>query len=115
MSKHAVCAESEIPVGHKKAVKVADTKLIVYHLDDGFYATQGNCTHMGAPLRRGKIVKSCQLRCPIHRAHFDIRTGEVVSWAAFPPGIQLLNAVRKEKALTTYSVSVEDGQVVVEV
>ena len=35
--------------------------------------------------------------------------------ANFPPGIQLLNVVRSEKALKTYRAVVEDGEVVVEV
>ncbi len=43
-----------------------------------------------------------------------MRTGEVVRWANFPPGIQLLNAVRGEKALETYPVSEEDGEPFVE-
>jgi 3-phenylpropionate/trans-cinnamate dioxygenase ferredoxin subunit len=42
----------------------------------------------------------------LHRARFDIRTGEVIDWANFPPGIQLLNVVRGEKALKTYTISV---------
>lgn len=51
------------------------------------------------------------MRCPLHHARFDIATGAVVSWADFPPGIQLLNAVRGEKALRTYPVSVRNGHV----
>ena len=50
-------------------------------------------------------------QCPLHRARFDIRTGKVCEWANFPPGIQLLNVVRSEKALKTYKVSVKDGEV----
>ena len=45
----------------------------------------------------------------------DIKTGEVVEWANFPPGIQLLNVVRGEKALKTYPVVVENGEVKVRV
>ena len=41
----------------------------------------------------------------------DIRTGEVIDWANFPPGIQVLNIVRGEKGLRTYKVSVRDGEV----
>ena len=48
-------------------------------------------------------------------AEFDIRRGEVDKWANFPPGIQLLNVVRSEKALKTYPAAVEDGNVVVDV
>jgi 3-phenylpropionate/trans-cinnamate dioxygenase ferredoxin subunit len=94
-----------------KAFTVAGEKIIVYHLKDGFYATQSNCTHVFAPLAKGKIVDGCKVQCPFHRARFDIRTGEVIDWANFPPGIQLLNALRGEKALKTYKVSVRDGEV----
>ena len=87
----------------------------VYHLEDGFCATQASCTHVFAPLGRGKIVDGCRIRCPLHHAEFEIRTGEVHTWANFPPGIQLLNVVRSEKALKTYRAVVEDGEVVVEV
>jgi 3-phenylpropionate/trans-cinnamate dioxygenase ferredoxin subunit len=62
-------------------------------------------------LSRGKIVDGCKIQCPLHRARFDIRTGEVIDWANFPPGIQLLNVVRSEKALKTYPVSVKSGAV----
>jgi 3-phenylpropionate/trans-cinnamate dioxygenase ferredoxin subunit len=44
-----------------------------------------------------------------------VRTGELHNWANFPPGIQLLNVLRSEKALKTYRAVVEGGEVVVEV
>ena len=115
MARHIVCKESELLLGELKPFKAGDTSVLVYHLEDGFHATQSHCTHVFAPLARGKIVDGCRIRCPLHRAEFDIRTGDVDKWANFPPGIQLLNAVRGEKALKTYSVVVEDGNVVVEV
>ncbi|KJS07131.1 MAG: dioxygenase [Gammaproteobacteria bacterium BRH_c0] len=114
MTKHNVCDESDIPVGDKKPFKLGDTKLVVYHLQDGFYATQHSCTHLFAPLGKGKIVEDCQIQCPFHRARFDIRSGDVVEWANFPPGVQLLNGLRGEKSLKTYPVSVENGKVMVE-
>ena len=108
MARHIVGDESDVPIGTLKAVKAGSTKVIVYHLEDGFHATQANCTHVFAALGRGSIVEDCQVQCPFHRARFDIRTGEVVEWANFPPGVQLLNVVRAEKALQTYPVTVED-------
>lgn len=115
MKQHAVCRTDEIPAGRMKAFTVGGEKIVVYHLKDGFYATQASCTHVFAPLARGKIVDGCKVQCPFHRARFDIRTGEVIDWASFPPGIQLLNALRAEKALKTYKVSVRDGEVRVSV
>ena len=88
---------------------------MVYHLTDGFLATQANCTHLFAPLARGKIIADFKVQCPFYHARFDIRTGKVIDWANFPPGIQLLNAVRGEKALRTFEVSVKGGDVQVNV
>lgn len=111
MPTHTVCKASELPVGSMKAFSAGNTKIVVYHLDDGFFATQASCTHVFAPLAKGRIVEGCQVRCPFHRARFDIRTGRVVEWANFPPGVQLLNVLRAEKALKTYKVSVIKGDV----
>jgi len=68
-----------------------------------FYATDATCTHVSDRWRR-QDRRRLQVQCRA-QARFDIRTGEVVDWANFPPGIQLLNAVRGEKALKTYKSS----------
>ncbi len=111
MPFHTVCRVEDLPVGKMKVFVAGDQKMVIYHLEGGFFATQTNCSHMFAPLARGKIVDGCKVQCPLHHARFDIRTGEVVDWANFPPGIQLLNVVRGEKALQTWKVSVKDGNV----
>ena len=111
MTLHTVCRTSDIKRGHMKAFTVEGQKIVVYNLADGFFATQASCTHVFAPLARGRIIEGRMVQCPFHRARFDIRTGEVVDWASFPPGIQLLNVVRSEKALKTYKVTVKDGEV----
>jgi 3-phenylpropionate/trans-cinnamate dioxygenase ferredoxin subunit len=114
MAKHAVCKESELETGKQLACKVEGENVLVFKLEDGYYATQSTCTHLFLPLKKGKIIDGCKVQCPFHRAEFDIKSGEVAKWANFPPGIQLVNTVRKEKALKTYAVSVEDGDVFVE-
>ena len=111
MATHTVCKADELPVGKMKAARLDGTGVLVFHLEDGFYATQSTCTHMFAPLARGKVVDGCKIQCPFHRARFDIRTGEVIDWANFPPGVQLLNAVRGEKALKTFPVTMVKGKV----
>jgi 3-phenylpropionate/trans-cinnamate dioxygenase ferredoxin subunit len=115
VARHIVCEDSELAVGEMKVFRAGDTKVLVYHLEDGFCATQASCTHLLAPLWRGKIIDGHRVRCPFHHAEFDIRTGVVHRWANFPPGIQLLNVVRSEKALKTYPTMLEDGNVSVEV
>jgi nitrite reductase/ring-hydroxylating ferredoxin subunit len=115
VSIHSVCRSDALGIGQMKAFAVGGLKIVVYHLTDGFFATQANCTHLFAPLARGKIIADCKVQCPFHHARFDIRTGKVIDWANFPPGIQLLNAVRGEKALRTFDVSFKGGEVQVDV
>jgi 3-phenylpropionate/trans-cinnamate dioxygenase ferredoxin subunit len=115
MALQRVCAETDLVVGEKRTFSVGDKTVILYRLEDGFYATQRLCTHTFAPLERGKIVDGDKIQCPLHRAQFNIRTGEVERWANFPPGIQLLNVARGEKALSTFAVTVQDGAVFVDV
>jgi nitrite reductase/ring-hydroxylating ferredoxin subunit len=115
MPIHSVCRSSELGIGEMKTLTVGSQKIVVYHLTDGFFATQPSCTHLFAPLARGKIIADCKVQCPFHHARFDIRTGKVIDWANFPPGIQLLNAVRGEKALRTFEVSVKGGDVQVNI
>lgn len=111
MSTQTVCRVNELAAGQMKSFSVDGVKVALYHLDDGFYATQASCTHMFAPLAKGKIIDGCQVQCPFHRARFDIRSGKVVEWANFPPGIQLLNVLRGETQLKTYPVRIDNGEV----
>ena len=113
--KHLVCKEEDLALGEQLATKAGEEKILIFHLDDGFYATQLKCTHLFMSLKKGKIIEGKRVQCPIHRAEFDIKTGEVCKWANFPPGVQLFNGLRKEKALKTFPVSVADGEVFVEV
>lgn len=113
MAQHKVCSEKDISVGKMKTFKVKNETVLIYHLKKGFYATQNLCTHTFGPLKLGKIVDGCEIQCPLHRARFDIRTGEVIRWANFPPGIQVLNIVRKEKALKTYKLHRKNGSLYV--
>ena len=114
MAQTEIGSELDIPLGKMKTYKVGGDSILVFHLKDGFYGTQSLCTHTFGPLKFGKVIDDCKIQCPLHRARFDIRTGEVIDWANFPPGIQLLNIARGEKALKTYPVTVKDGALFVE-
>jgi 3-phenylpropionate/trans-cinnamate dioxygenase ferredoxin subunit len=115
LALHTVCSIDDLARGQMKAFKAGDERVVVYHLDEGFFATQASCTHMFGPLARGKLLDGCRVQCPLHHARFDIRSGKVVDWANFPPGIQALNFVRGEKALRIYKVSVKGDEVRVEI
>jgi len=114
MGYEVLCKQSEIALGTMKAFEIAGEKIILFHLSDGFYATQSKCTHLFAPLEKGTIVDDCKIQCKLHHAEFDIKTGKAEKWANFPPGIQALNFIRGEKDLRTYTIKVVDENILID-
>lgn len=94
-----VATVEEIPVGKMKAVTIGHTKLVVCHLQDGFYAVADECSHDYAPVSTGQ-VRGDDVVCPRHGARFDIRTGKVKAAPAVAD-------------IDTYRTKVEDGLVYV--
>ena len=47
----------------------------IYRLEDGFYATDGICTHESVHLEEG-LVMDGEIECPMHQGIFDINTGK---------------------------------------
>ncbi len=110
-----VCDEDKIPKGSRKRFDADRESVVIFHLDEGFFAIQGRCPHMFASLEKGKLINGHIIQCRIHKAMFDIKTGKVVQWAHFPPGIQALNLFRSRKDLKTYPVKVEAKKLFVEI
>ena len=55
-----------------------DKTFCVYRLEDGFYATDGICTHEAVHLEEGLVMDS-EIECPMHQGIFDIKSGKAVS------------------------------------
>lgn len=96
-----VATTDEIPLERVKVVTVGDKRIAVCHAqcDAGpeFYAIDDLCTHDGGPLDQGELF-GCEIECPRHGAHFDVRTGAAVTLPAVYP-------------VKTYPVRVEGDQV----
>ncbi|SMX43087.1 MocE family 2Fe-2S type ferredoxin [Maliponia aquimaris] len=76
------------------------TFIIVRDHQDGYYCTDGLCTHEAVHLSDGLVVEAT-IECPKHSSIFDCRTGEVET----PPACENLR---------TYPTRVEDGRVFVQ-
>lgn len=71
-----LCRASDVPSCEVRRVELEDGRNIaLYHLDDGFFATDDLCSHGEAFLSDGEIEDD-QIICPYHMGAFDIRTGE---------------------------------------
>ena len=74
-----------------------DKTYCIYLLEDGFYATDGVCTHEDVHLEDG-LVMDGEIECPMHQGIFDIKSGKAIS----PPACN---------DLKTYKIKVEDKKI----
>ena len=49
----------------------------IYNTADGFYCTDGMCTHESTHLEMG-LVMGHVIECPLHQGRFDIKTGKAL-------------------------------------
>ncbi|MBN1261454.1 MAG: Rieske (2Fe-2S) protein [Anaerolineae bacterium] len=111
MKWHDVLASDQLPTGSRVVVSVEGHDVLLLNHEGQIYATALKCPHMGASLKKGKVVAD-SIVCPLHRSAFDLETGDARSWAPWPPLVgKVLGAVSPEKALTVFPVRVEDGRV----
>jgi len=81
-------------------VQVDGTDILLVNVDGQVHATQGICSHEYFELDKGFLTGD-SLTCALHLSRFDLETGEALD----PPA---------EVPLATYAVSIEDGNVILE-
>ncbi len=96
-----VCKTNEIEEEDLLRFDHADKTYCVYRLEDGFFATDGICTHEDVHLEEGLVMDN-EIECPMHQGIFDIKTGKAVS----PPACD---------DLKTYQVKVENDEVYINI
>ena len=55
-----------------------DKTFCIYHTVDGFFATDGICTHEDEHLEDGMVIDNV-IECPLHQGRFDIPSGKALS------------------------------------
>ena len=102
MAKVRVASVDELPIDTVKGVTADETEICIAHAEDGnFYAINDVCTHENFLLSTGELF-GLDVECPQHGSRFNLRTGKVTG----------LPAVIAAKV---YPVTVEDGEVYVDV
>ncbi len=72
---------ADLPDPGKVTLEVAESMVVLFHVDGKFYCIDDVCTHDGGPLGEGPM-DGYHIICPRHGARFDYRTGKVVSMPA---------------------------------
>ena len=94
-----VARAAEIPPGKMKRVEVDGRALLVANVDGLYCVADDTCTHEEASLAGGAL-RGEVVRCPLHGARFNLRTGRALEEPA-------------ERDLRTYPARLEGGCVLV--
>ena len=102
MARHRVASTADVPAESLKKVEAEGVAICLAHAEDGnFYAIGDVCTHENFLLSQGELF-GMEVECPQHGSRFNLQTGKVTGLPAVFPA-------------RTYTVTVEDGDVYVEV
>lgn len=73
----AVAKVADVAPGTMIFVAVERERIVLAHVEGGFYALRDVCGHRNAPLSRGRL-DGYVIECPLHFATFDVRTGKLI-------------------------------------
>jgi len=102
---------ADIPDGGILIGQAAGEPVLLVRRGQDVWAVAAACGHWGFPLADG-IVVDCQIRCPVHHAWFDCRTGEAVgppsprdihTWEVFREGDRVRVGVKRPGVATRTS------------
>jgi nitrite reductase/ring-hydroxylating ferredoxin subunit len=75
-------AKIQVPINRALTVRVGGKKVCIAHTSEGLFAVNDRCPHNGASLGHGYCTDQNSIVCPVHRYHFDLRTGRAKSGIA---------------------------------
>ncbi len=96
---HKIAKTEEVGPGEVKQYTVEDRPVALCNVNGEFHAFEDICTHQYTHLSEGELSDE-RIKCPLHGAVFDIKSGEAKSLPAVKP-------------LPIHEVKVEDGNVYV--
>ena len=96
---HKVAPADEVAPGEVKQYQVEGRPVALCNVNGEHYAFEDVCTHQFAHLSEGGL-EGGQIKCPLHGAKFDVKTGAAKSLPAV-------------KAVPTHEIKIEDDVVYV--
>lgn len=98
-----LCSVMDIPDGEARRFDLGTLRIAVVHIGGDFYAIGDRCSHADISLAEGEVDPAARtLECWKHGSCFSLETGEPSTLPA-------------TKAVPTYELRVDDGDLYVEV
>jgi toluene monooxygenase system ferredoxin subunit len=74
----AALAESELWLGDMRRVRLGDARVLLLRTDEGLFAYEDRCPHLGLPLSTGTL-EGHTITCAAHHFQFDASTGQGIN------------------------------------
>ncbi len=103
MPRTRLAKVEDVPENGTLGVKTDNGYYLISKMDGDINVLEGRCTHMKGPLRFGKVIDG-SVKCPIHGARYDLRSGEVTKQVAIP-------LIGKAKDLKKFPITIQDGEI----
>ncbi|MCX7076456.1 MAG: non-heme iron oxygenase ferredoxin subunit [Methylococcales bacterium] len=78
----SVFSVDDIENGQHRVVDIDDTEVVIFKVDNDFFAIENVCSHDGGEIASGDLENG-EIICPRHGARFCIKTGDVKSPPAY--------------------------------
>lgn len=70
--------------GEMRALRIDGVDVLLCRVDGRYFALANQCTHARQALHTGRL-RGFEIKCPLHGARFDIRTGSCLAAPATQP------------------------------
>jgi 3-phenylpropionate/trans-cinnamate dioxygenase ferredoxin component len=81
---YKIAPVSELPNGERIFFEIGNKQIVLLNIGGEYFAIGDVCTHDDGPVGEGEI-EGCEIICPRHGAHFDVRTGKATMRPAVMP------------------------------
>jgi apoptosis-inducing factor 3 len=100
---------ADLSAGGTLAGRVGDDPVLLSNFNGELFAVGGSCTHYGGILADG-VNEGNAVRCPLHHACFDLRTGEALRAPALDPLDRWAVEVQGDRAFVRHKLQHEPAQ-----
>lgn len=100
---------SDVPLGGTLAGRVGEDPVLLSNFDGELFAIGGSCSHYGGALGDG-VTGGTSVRCPLHHACFDLRTGAVLRSPALDPVDRWQVEIEGDRAFVRGKIEAEPQQ-----
>jgi 3-phenylpropionate/trans-cinnamate dioxygenase ferredoxin subunit len=88
---------ADLANGERRIVEIDGNAIAVFNIAGSYYAIADVCSHDDGPVAEGDLHEY-EIECPRHGAHFDVRSGKVLSFPAIVD-------------IPAYPVKIEEGEI----